>query len=124
MNQQALSGKALTGTSIDLADVEAAERRIRRIGIGIAPSLPSRLFVTVDAVKNGGLYRSDDAGARWYKLAEDARVTTRESDFAEVKVDPKNPDVVYVASVVAWKSAARLTRRCGAGSDSSSFRET
>src|SRR4029077_18555756 len=34
----------------------------------------------------------------------DPRVTERGSDFAEVKVDPKNPDVVYTASVVAWKS--------------------
>ena len=31
-------------------------------------------------------------------------MSTRESDFAEVKVDPKNPDVVYTASVVTWKS--------------------
>lgn len=90
--------KIMTGLPTFAAD------GLGRIGIGIAPSLPSRLFVTVDAAKNGGLYRSDDAGARWYKVAEDARVTSRESDFAEVKVDPKNPDVVYVASVVAWKS--------------------
>jgi photosystem II stability/assembly factor-like uncharacterized protein len=75
-----------------------------RIGIGIAPSLPSRLFVTVDARANGGLYRSDDAGEQWYKVATDDRVTTRESDFAEVKVHPTNPDIVYVASVVTWKS--------------------
>ena len=26
------------------------------------------------------------------------------SGFAEVKVDPKNPDIVYTASVVTWKS--------------------
>ena len=31
-------------------------------------------------------------------------MTARESDFAEVKVDPKNADIVYTASVVAWKS--------------------
>jgi len=75
-----------------------------RIGITVAPSLPQRLFATVDAQKRGGLYRSDDAGAHWYLVNGDSRVTARESDFAEVKVDPKNPDVVYTASVVAWKS--------------------
>jgi len=75
-----------------------------RIGIGVAPSLPSRLFVTVDARKNGGLYRTDDGGEKWYRVGTDDRVTNRESDFAEVKVDPKNPDIVYVASVVTWKS--------------------
>src|SRR5207237_3692912 len=32
------------------------------------------------------------------------RVSERGSDFGEVKVEPTNPDVVYTASVVTWKS--------------------
>ncbi len=75
-----------------------------RIGIGIAPSLPSRVFATVDAARNGGLYRSDDGGETFKKATDDARVVSRASDFAEVKVSPKNPDVVFTASIVAWKS--------------------
>ena len=75
-----------------------------RIGITVAPSMPSRMFATVGANRNAGLYRSDDAGENWYQATTDNRVSTRESDFAEVKVDPKNPDVVYTASVVTWKS--------------------
>jgi len=75
-----------------------------RIGITVAPSMPSRMFATVDANRNSGLYRSDDAGENWYKVTQDARVAGRASDFAEVKVEPKNPDVVYTASVVTWKS--------------------
>ncbi len=75
-----------------------------RIGIAIAPSNPQRLFVTVDAGEKSGIYRSDDAGASWKKTSTDERVHNRGSDFAEVKVDPKNPDVVYSASIVVWKS--------------------
>src|SRR5262245_9156546 len=75
-----------------------------RIGITVAPSNPQRLFATVDARTRSGLYRSDDAGERWSLVNGDPRVTARESDFAEVKVDPKNADVVYTASIVAWKS--------------------
>ena len=75
-----------------------------RIGITVAPSMPSRMFATVDANRNSGLYRSDDAGENWYKVTQDSRVAGRASDFAEVKVDPKNPDIVYTASVVTWKS--------------------
>lgn len=75
-----------------------------RIGITIAPSMPSRMFATVNSTRNAGLFRSDDAGEHWYRATNDSRVSTRESDFAEVKVDPKNPDIVYTASVVAWKS--------------------
>ncbi len=75
-----------------------------RIGIGVAPSLSSRVFATVDAARNGGLYRSDDAGETFTKATDDARVVSRASDFAEVKVNPKNPDIVFTASIVAWKS--------------------
>lgn len=75
-----------------------------RIGLTIAPSLPSRMFATVNSTRGDGLFRSDDAGEHWYRATTDTRVATRESDFAEVKVDPKNPDIVYTASVVTWKS--------------------
>jgi hypothetical protein len=33
-----------------------------RIGITVAPSMPSRMFATVGATRGAGLYRSDDAG--------------------------------------------------------------
>jgi photosystem II stability/assembly factor-like uncharacterized protein len=80
------------------------EEGLGRIGIAIAPSRPSRLFVTVDAGDRSGIYRSDDAGASWRKTSTDARVHNRGSDFAELKVDPVNPDIVYSGSIVAWKS--------------------
>lgn len=75
-----------------------------RIGLAIAPSDPRRLYVTVDAGGRSGIYRSDDAGASWRKVSTDARVHNRGSDFAELKVDPKNADIVYSGSIVAWKS--------------------
>ena len=75
-----------------------------RIGITVAPSMPSRMFATVEARRGAGLYRSDDAGESWHLATTDDRVATRPSDAAEVKVDPKNPDIVYTATVVSWKS--------------------
>jgi photosystem II stability/assembly factor-like uncharacterized protein len=75
-----------------------------RIGITVAPSNPRRLFATVDASAKRGLYRSDDAGESWSLVNDDPRVTQRGSDFAEVKVHPRNPDVVFTASIVVWKS--------------------
>src|SRR5205085_12537931 len=78
--------------------------QLGRIGIGIAPSNPKRLFATVEARQNGGLFRSDYAGETFARITTDARVTNRASDFAEVRVHPQNPDVVFTASVVVWKS--------------------
>ena len=81
-----------------------AEDSLGRIGITVAPSDPRRLFATVEAKKNAGLYRSDDAGETWMRINADPRVTERASDFAEVKVHPRDPDTVFTASVVTWKS--------------------
>ena len=75
-----------------------------RIGFGIAPSDSRRLYATVDAGKLGGIYRSDDAGATWYRTNPDPRLWGRGDDFAEIKVDPRNADIVYSANVVTWKS--------------------
>ena len=78
--------------------------RLGRIGITVAPSLPSRLFATVEARSTAGIYRSDDAGENWYRVNDDQRVVARPSDACEVRVHPTNPDIVYVPTIVAWKS--------------------
>ena len=75
-----------------------------RIGFCIAPSNSNRLYATVDAGDKGGIYRSDDAGETWKNMTSDNRYWGRGSDFAEVKADPFDADIVYTANVVAWKS--------------------
>ncbi len=80
------------------------EQGLGRIGFCIAPSNSNRLYATVDAGKYGGVYRSDDAGENWFLLTDDGRYWGRGSDFAEIKADPKNEDIVYTANVVTWKS--------------------
>jgi photosystem II stability/assembly factor-like uncharacterized protein len=76
-----------------------------RIGIAVAPSDSNRLYAQVDAdPAHGGTYRSDDAGATWRRVNSESRISGRGGDFAEVKVDPKNPDVVYVANTSTYRS--------------------
>ncbi len=77
---------------------------LSRIGFCIAPSDPNRLYATVEAAAFGGIYRSDDGGESWKKLNSDQRFWGRGDDFAEIKADPKNKDIVYTADVVVWKS--------------------
>lgn len=81
-----------------------AKDGLGRIGVGISPSSPQRIYATVDARQNGGIYRSDDGGENWELIATDGRLWGRGSDFAEIKVHPKNPDLVYVANVAAYRS--------------------
>jgi photosystem II stability/assembly factor-like uncharacterized protein len=78
--------------------------RLGRIGITVAPSLPTRLYATVEAQTLFGIYRSDDAGESWTRVNGDERVVARPYDSYEVRVHPTNPDIVYVPTIVAWKS--------------------
>jgi len=75
-----------------------------RIGFTIAPSDPNRMYATIDAPTLGGIYRSDDAGENWRRTNDEVRVWGRASDFAEVKVDPRNADVVYSANTSTYRS--------------------
>ena len=79
---------------------------VGRIGFCIAASNHNRLYATINTQdqKSGGIYRSDDAGATWTKLSADDRLWGRGDDFAEIKADPKNADIVYAVNVVVWKS--------------------
>jgi len=75
-----------------------------RIGLAVSLSDPDRMYAMVDAKKNGGVYRSDDAGESWQLVHTEERVWGRGDDFAMVRVDPKNKDVIYVANTSTYKS--------------------
>jgi photosystem II stability/assembly factor-like uncharacterized protein len=76
-----------------------------RAGLEIAAANPKHLYaITGTTAESGGLYRSDDAGETWQRINDDERIWGRPGDFNEVRADPKNADIVYVANVVTWKS--------------------
>jgi len=87
---------------------------IVQINVAVAASQPSRIYATLGTTRRGeygsgtgvGVYRSDDAGENWYRATEDARPAMRigGGDLSVPRVDPKNPDVVYSASIVTVRS--------------------
>lgn len=81
---------------------------LSQIYVAIAPSDSRRLYATL-ATASGKLsvYRSDDAGENWSQITDDPRPSGRigGGDLPIPKVDPANPDLVYVASTVTMKSA-------------------
>jgi photosystem II stability/assembly factor-like uncharacterized protein len=74
-----------------------------KIGLAVAASDPNRVYAIVDA-KAGGLYRSDDAGATWKLANKDVRLWGRGWYFCHVAVDPRDPDLVYVADTAFYRS--------------------
>ena len=86
------------------AGLPTAADGLGRIGIGTSASDPQRLYAVVGADRGQGVYRSDDGGEHWRLVNRDPRVAERDGDFNEIKVDPKNADVVYSANIVTWRS--------------------
>jgi photosystem II stability/assembly factor-like uncharacterized protein len=81
------------------------KQKVGRIGIGIAPSRPSRIYAWVEAEPDaGGIYRSDDSGKTWTRVNHERRVWGRADDFACLRVDPRNPDIVYAANTSTYRS--------------------
>ena len=74
------------------------------MGLAIAPGTNGRrVYALIDAHK-GGLYRSDDAGTTWSLVGTDPRIIDRAWYFCGITVDPKNPDVVYIADIAIYRS--------------------
>ncbi|HLG95434.1 MAG TPA: YCF48-related protein [Bryobacteraceae bacterium] len=76
---------------------------LSRIGIAIAPSNARRMYALAQG-KPSALYRSDDAGSSWQRVNTEQRITGRGDDFAMVRVDPRNPDTIYVANTSTYRS--------------------
>jgi len=87
-----------------LKGLPGAFEGVGRIGVCFAPSNTNQMYATVDAKTNGGIYSSKDEGETWGLVSRDPRTWGRGSDFAEIKVHPNNPEVVFIANVAAYKS--------------------
>nr|NIP79416.1 glycosyl hydrolase [Gemmatimonadota bacterium]NIQ52269.1 glycosyl hydrolase [Gemmatimonadota bacterium]NIX44333.1 glycosyl hydrolase [Gemmatimonadota bacterium]NIY08549.1 glycosyl hydrolase [Gemmatimonadota bacterium] len=81
-----------------------ASGRMGRIGIGIAPSDPDRLYAVIQDASSayspavsitGGVYRSDDGGESWYQAHDVSAIP--DYYYNEVWIDPNDPDRVYLA---------------------------
>jgi photosystem II stability/assembly factor-like uncharacterized protein len=87
---------------------------IVQVHIAIAPSSPSRIYITFATTspseygsgKGLGFYRSNDAGESWRPASDDPRAAAKigGGDLSIPLVDPKNPDVVYSTSIVTYRS--------------------
>lgn len=67
------------------------------IGVAVSPVNPNRVWAVVES-KQGGLYRSDDAGKTWIHASDYVELYQKAYYYMRVYADPKNQDKVYVLS--------------------------
>src|SRR5262245_19342858 len=90
---------------------------VLQANIAIAPSDPNILYAVIAPGQGPiGFYKSTDGGAHWFQvirgpgspagLTQDMRPLARigGGDLPTVTVDPKDPQVVYSASTVMWRT--------------------
>jgi len=79
---------------------------IVQANLAISTSNPKRIVSAVATKTAVNLYRTDDGGASWETVTTDPRPAGRigGGDLPVPKIDPKNPDVMYVTSTVTYKS--------------------
>ena len=70
-----------------------------RIGLAIAPSMPSRIYAFVES-RDGVLWRSDDSGATWKMTTKDTLPNQRPFYFSRMKISPTDPGTVYALSML------------------------
>jgi photosystem II stability/assembly factor-like uncharacterized protein len=74
-----------------------------RIGIAVSGADSNRVYALIEA-KEGGLFRSNDAGNSWMRVNDDERYRQRAWYFTHVFADPKQVDTVYVLNTGAFRS--------------------
>ena len=74
-----------------------------KIGVAVSGADSNRVYAIIEA-KEGGLFRSDDAGQKWTRVNDDGRFRQRAWYFSKVYADPKSADTVYLLNTGAFKS--------------------
>ena len=76
---------------------------VGRIGIAVSGANPNRVWALFEH-DNGGLYRSDDAGASWELINTDRAIRQRAFYYTHVFADPVDEDVVYMQNTSFFRS--------------------
>jgi photosystem II stability/assembly factor-like uncharacterized protein len=69
------------------------------IGVTVSPANPNRVWAIVENEADGGVYRSDDAGANWQKTNSDRNLRQRAWYYSRIYADTRDAEKVYVMNV-------------------------
>ena len=67
-----------------------------RIGMGISMSNPNVVYMITETKTQGVLFRSEDRGATWTMVNNSTQLSFRPFYYCDLRVDPNNPNRVFV----------------------------
>jgi photosystem II stability/assembly factor-like uncharacterized protein len=76
---------------------------VGKIGVALSPAAPHRVWALVEA-EDGGVYRSDDAGASWTLVNDERMLRQRAFYYTRVYADPQDPDIMYALNTGLYRS--------------------
>ncbi len=74
-----------------------------RIAVAVSPASPRRVWALVEA-EDGGLFRSDDGGAKFRRVSSERELLQRAWYYTHLEADPQDADTVYALNVMFWRS--------------------
>jgi photosystem II stability/assembly factor-like uncharacterized protein len=92
-------------TWADISDRPGLPKGLKgKIGVAASPAKAGRIWALIEHRTEGGLYRSDDAGASWNKVSDNQHLLSRAWYYTHITADPQDPDTVYINNLSFWKS--------------------
>ncbi|HEX6200234.1 MAG TPA: glycosyl hydrolase, partial [Thermoanaerobaculia bacterium] len=74
-----------------------------RVGVGVAPSDPRRVYALIEA-EEGGLFRSEDGGATWERANGSRALRQRAWYYTTLTVDPTDAETVWLPQVALYRT--------------------
>ncbi len=68
------------------------------VGLAVSPVNSERIWAIIEA-KDGGLFRSDNAGKTWIKTSSNRALRSRAWYYSRITADSQNEDMIYVMNV-------------------------
>ncbi len=85
-------------------NIGLAEGPVGKIGVAVSPANPNRVWALIEHEPDGGVWRSDDAGATWERVNDERKLRQRAFYYTRVYADPNDEDVMYALNTGLYRS--------------------
>jgi len=91
--------KSVDGGATWKKQTNGIPKMLDRIGVAVSRSNPDIVYMVSETTDNGGeLWRTDDGGDSWRVVNRDPNIDFRPFYYADIRVDPNDPNRVYSLS--------------------------